>query len=122
MNHERIVPKKRLGQNFLHDLNVIRRIVSSLDLAPTDVVLEIGCGTGALTRHIASRPGHFIGVELDRNLFQKLSVQYSSPSVVFLNQDILELDRRRTPAQAPRPFRAIEGGWQSAVLHLLSNH
>lgn len=92
VNHEHVVPKKRLGQNFLHDLNVIRRIVSSLDLAPADVVLEIGCGTGALTRHIASTSGHFIGVELDRNLFEKLSVQYSSPSVVFLNQDILQLD------------------------------
>jgi 16S rRNA (adenine1518-N6/adenine1519-N6)-dimethyltransferase len=92
VNHERAVPKKRLGQNFLHDLNVIRRIVSSLDLTSTDVVLEIGCGTGALTRHIASRPGIFIGVELDRDLFQKLRVQYSSPSVVFLNQDILRVD------------------------------
>jgi 16S rRNA (adenine1518-N6/adenine1519-N6)-dimethyltransferase len=92
VNHKRVVPKKRLGQNFLHDPNVIRRIVNSLDLASTDVVLEIGCGTGALTRHIASKPGHFIGVELDRDLFQKLSVQYSSPSVLFLNQDILQLD------------------------------
>jgi 16S rRNA (adenine1518-N6/adenine1519-N6)-dimethyltransferase len=92
VNHERVVPKKRLGQNFLHDPNVIRRIVSSLDLTSTDVVLEIGCGTGALTRHIASRAGHFIGVELDRDLFQKLSVEYSSPSVVFLNQDILQLE------------------------------
>ena len=92
MNQERVVAKKRLGQNFLHDINVVRRIVSSLDLAASDVVLEIGCGTGALTRHIVSKPQQFIGVELDKSLFQKLADQHSSPSVLFLNQDILQLD------------------------------
>jgi 16S rRNA (adenine1518-N6/adenine1519-N6)-dimethyltransferase len=108
VNHERVVAKKRLGQNFLHDQNVIRRIVSSLDLAPTDVVLEIGCGTGVLTRRIASRPGHFIGVELDKSLFQKLSTQYSSPSVTFLNQDILQLDIAQLIRKLPDPFATLK--------------
>jgi 16S rRNA (adenine1518-N6/adenine1519-N6)-dimethyltransferase len=92
VSHEHVVAKKRLGQNFLHDLNVVRRIVSSLELAATDTVLEIGCGTGALTRHIVSKPQHFVGVELDKSLFQKLAYQYSSPSTHFLSQDILQLD------------------------------
>ena len=92
MNQERVVAKKRLGQNFLHDVNVVRRIVTSLDLAAADIVLEIGCGTGALTRHIVSKPQQFVGVELDKGLFQKLADQHSSPSVLFLNQDILQLD------------------------------
>ena len=92
MNRQLVVAKKRLGQNFLHDLNVIRRIVSSLELAATDSVLEIGCGTGALTRHIASKPRQFIGVELDKNLFERLDDQYSGSSVLFLNQDILNLE------------------------------
>ena len=108
MNHERVVAKKRLGQNFLHDQNVIRRIVSSLDLAPTDVVLEIGCGTGVLTRRIASTPGHFIGVELDKSLFQKLSAQYSSPSVTFLNQDILQLDIAGLIRKLPHPSATLK--------------
>jgi len=92
VSHERVIAKKRLGQNFLHDPSVIRRIVSSLELAATDIVLEIGCGTGALTRHIVSKPQQFIGVELDKSLFQRLAEQYSSPSSLFLNQDILQLD------------------------------
>lgn len=92
MNHEHIVAKKRLGQNFLHDLNVVRRIVSSLELAATDNVLEIGCGTGALTRHIVSKVGQFVGVELDKDLFHWLADQHCSPSTLFLNQDILQLD------------------------------
>jgi 16S rRNA (adenine1518-N6/adenine1519-N6)-dimethyltransferase len=92
MREGRVVAKKHLGQNFLHDLNVVRRIVSSLELAATDIVLEIGCGRGALTRHIVSKSELFIGVELDKSLFPKLSAQYSSPSALFLNQDILQLD------------------------------
>ena len=87
-----VVAKRRLGQNFLHDPSVIRRIVGSLELAATDIVLEIGCGTGALTRHIASKPRQFVGVELDKSLFKTLTDQNSSPSVLFLNQDILQLD------------------------------
>jgi len=92
VNHEHIVAKKRLGQNFLHDLNVVRRIVSSLELAATDTVLEIGCGTGALTRHIVSQVRQFVGVELDKDLFHWLADQHCSPSTLFLNQDILQLD------------------------------
>lgn len=92
MIHHSVVAKKRLGQNFLHAPNVIRRIVGSLELANTDVVLEIGCGTGALTRHLASKPRRFIGVEVDKCLFKTLTDQAWPPSVLFLNQDILQLD------------------------------
>lgn len=87
-----IVARKRLGQNFLHDLTVIRRIIASLDLNTTDIVLEIGCGTGALTQHLVLKPRQFIGVELDKNLFQRLEDQYAGSSLLFLNQDILKLE------------------------------
>ena len=109
MSHESVIAKKRLGQNFLQDSKVIRRIVSSLELAATDVVFEIGCGTGALTRHIVSKPQQFVGVELDRNLFQKLADQYSSPSVMFLNQDILRLDLSELMQKLyqPRKFKVV---------------
>src|SRR4029450_11787605 len=42
-------PTKRLGQNFVHDANTVRRIVRAADLAPDDVVLEVGPGLGSLT-------------------------------------------------------------------------
>ncbi|MGH3927915.1 MAG: rRNA adenine N-6-methyltransferase family protein, partial [Pseudonocardiaceae bacterium] len=42
-------PTKRLGQNFVHDANTIRRIVAVADLAVDDVVLEVGPGLGSLT-------------------------------------------------------------------------
>ncbi|MBA4356578.1 MAG: hypothetical protein C0405_02505, partial [Desulfovibrio sp.] len=52
--------KRSLGQNFLNDANIARKIVAALDIQPGDNVLEIGPGRGALTRHILDRqPGHF---------------------------------------------------------------
>ncbi|MCI0418300.1 MAG: 16S rRNA (adenine(1518)-N(6)/adenine(1519)-N(6))-dimethyltransferase RsmA [Acidobacteria bacterium] len=92
MSRQEIVAKKGLGQNFLNDMTMIRRIAAHLELDAEDVVLEIGCGTGALTQLLAPKTRQFIGVELDRNLFQKLEDHYSGPSVLFLNQDILKLE------------------------------
>src|SRR5262245_22401436 len=108
MNRERFVAKKHLGQNFLHDPYVIRRVVSSLDLAGTDTVLEIGCGTGALTQHIAPGPQQFIGVELDRGLFKNLCDRYRYPSALFLNQDILQLQISELLSVLERPCTKVK--------------
>jgi 16S rRNA (adenine1518-N6/adenine1519-N6)-dimethyltransferase len=88
----RLIAKKSLGQNFLHDPGIIRRIADSLNLASDDWVLEIGCGRGALTRALAGRVQQFIGVELDSVLFQKLYESFAGPATLFLNQDVLRLD------------------------------
>ena len=58
-------PKKSLGQNFLRDENVARNIVESLHLRSDDVVVEIGPGQGALTKHLRGRCGRLIAIELD---------------------------------------------------------
>jgi 16S rRNA (adenine1518-N6/adenine1519-N6)-dimethyltransferase len=58
-------PKKSLGQNFLRDENVARNIVESLHLRPDDVVVEIGPGQGALTKHLRGRCERLIAIELD---------------------------------------------------------
>ena len=44
-----VEPNKRLGQNFLIDLNIMRFIIASAEIESTDIVLEAGCGTGSLT-------------------------------------------------------------------------
>jgi 16S rRNA (adenine1518-N6/adenine1519-N6)-dimethyltransferase len=58
-------PKKSLGQNFLRDENVARNIVDSLHLRVDDVVVEIGPGQGALTKHLRDRCARLIAIEID---------------------------------------------------------
>jgi 16S rRNA (adenine1518-N6/adenine1519-N6)-dimethyltransferase len=84
-----VIAKKKLGQNFLRDREVIRKIIASLKPTKEDVLLEIGCGRGALTQHLVGATRHFVGIELDSKLCSELNSRYRSPSVHFLNQDIL---------------------------------
>ncbi|MCC6615042.1 MAG: ribosomal RNA small subunit methyltransferase A [Anaerolineae bacterium] len=61
-------PRKSLGQNFLHDPNVLEKIVASADLTPGTTVLEIGAGTGALTDVLARHAGRVLALEVDERL------------------------------------------------------
>jgi 16S rRNA (adenine1518-N6/adenine1519-N6)-dimethyltransferase len=63
-----VQPKKRLGQHFLIDENILGVIGRLADLRAGDVVLEIGPGLGVLTRYLAARVAHVHAVELDRSL------------------------------------------------------
>ncbi|MBU1620682.1 MAG: 16S rRNA (adenine(1518)-N(6)/adenine(1519)-N(6))-dimethyltransferase RsmA [Gammaproteobacteria bacterium] len=64
--------RKRFGQNFLHDPVVIERIVKAISPKPTDVLVEIGPGLGAITEPVAEKSGHLTVIELDRDLAQRL--------------------------------------------------
>jgi 16S rRNA (adenine1518-N6/adenine1519-N6)-dimethyltransferase len=93
-------PKRSLGQNFLVDRNLQRKIVENLAPEPTDEILEIGPGRGALTRHILGLPRAYYLVELDAELASVWSGETAGmPGVRVLNQDILEVDLQAiTPA------------------------
>ena len=67
-----IVPTKKLGQNFLHDPNTIRRIVAAAELDPTDRVLEVGPGLGSLTLGLVEAVGEVTAVEIDSRLAAQL--------------------------------------------------
>ena len=60
-----VAPTKRLGQNFVHDPNTVRRIVAAADLTAADVVLEVGPGLGSLTLGLLPAAGHVHAVEID---------------------------------------------------------
>ncbi|MGH7547916.1 MAG: 16S rRNA (adenine(1518)-N(6)/adenine(1519)-N(6))-dimethyltransferase RsmA [Gemmatimonadales bacterium] len=60
--------RRRLGQHFLTDPNILRKIVDALDPAPTDLVLEIGAGRGSLTGELLARGLQVIAIEKDRRL------------------------------------------------------
>jgi 16S rRNA (adenine1518-N6/adenine1519-N6)-dimethyltransferase len=88
-----VLPKKSLGQNFLHDPNALDKIVSLADLLPDDTVLEIGPGTGALTEVLARQARHVMTVEVDERLKPLLEDRlkpYDNVYVMFA--DILDVD------------------------------
>ncbi|MEV4758102.1 16S rRNA (adenine(1518)-N(6)/adenine(1519)-N(6))-dimethyltransferase RsmA [Micromonospora sp. NPDC049559] len=60
-----VAPTKRLGQNFVHDPNTVRRIVAAAGLAPEDVALEVGPGLGSLTLALLPVVAHVHAVEID---------------------------------------------------------
>jgi 16S rRNA (adenine1518-N6/adenine1519-N6)-dimethyltransferase len=61
-------PKKKFGQNFLHDGNHMAKIMDAAALSPGDVVLEVGPGTGALTERLADAGARLVAVEIDRDM------------------------------------------------------
>ncbi|HLF95513.1 MAG TPA: 16S rRNA (adenine(1518)-N(6)/adenine(1519)-N(6))-dimethyltransferase RsmA [Methylococcaceae bacterium] len=77
MNLSSHFPRKRFGQNFLRDANVIAAILSAIDAQSTDHVVEIGPGQGALTRPLVEHCGHLDAVEIDRDLAAELRQRYA---------------------------------------------
>lgn len=101
-----IIPKKSLGQHFLHDENIARKIVEHARIAAEDVVLEIGPGKGALTRLVRERTEHLIGIELDARAIRLLEDLYGS-SLRILHQDIRSVDARALSHEYRRRIRVI---------------
>tara|TARA_Y100000590_G_scaffold470309_1_gene663512 strand:+ start:6744 stop:7535 length:792 start_codon:yes stop_codon:yes gene_type:complete len=84
-------PKKKLGQNFLIDKNIINLIVKLGEIKNDDTILEIGPGTGNLTKQIlAKNPKKLIAVEKDNSLAINLQNQFNN-KIVILNEDILNI-------------------------------
>lgn len=86
-------PKRSLSQNFLLDPNLQRKIVAALRPAAGDHVLEIGPGTGALTRHLAGRVEKLVLIELDDELAAALETEYRGrDDVEVIHADVLDVD------------------------------
>lgn len=85
-------PKKKLGQNFLQDPNILEKIVDIAGVDKDDTVLEIGPGLGSLTRHLAARAKKVIAVELDKGLIPVLESTLSGyANTKIIPGDILNL-------------------------------
>jgi 16S rRNA (adenine1518-N6/adenine1519-N6)-dimethyltransferase len=88
-------PRKRFGQNFLHDQGVIERILAYVDPQPGQRLVEIGPGQGALTSGLLERTGELDAIELDRDLLQSLQQRCASLGDFRLyNADALKFDFR----------------------------
>lgn len=99
--------KRSLGQNFLIDPNLQRKIVETIEPAADDEILEIGPGRGALTRHLAGRVRRLVLVELDDQLAAQLISQYQNePSVEVVHRDVLALELEEISAH-PEQLKVI---------------
>jgi 16S rRNA (adenine1518-N6/adenine1519-N6)-dimethyltransferase len=85
--------RKGLGQHFLIDGEVLKRITSAAELAPTDVIVEVGPGLGVLTRELAQKAGRVIAIELDSRLAAALKQALASfDNVTIVNDDVLKIE------------------------------
>lgn len=88
-----IQPKKSLGQNFLIDKNIQKKIISAINLTRKDVVLEIGAGRGDLTSQLALSAGKVYALEIDERLYPALEQNLGvHANCQVIKGDILKFD------------------------------
>ncbi|HSE36449.1 MAG TPA: rRNA adenine N-6-methyltransferase family protein, partial [Blastocatellia bacterium] len=86
-----IKARKSLGQNFLTDQRIARRIIDAVAPLPTDLIVEIGPGTGALTRMLVDRSGYVEAIEIDARLADELRRSVTAENLSVLTADALSL-------------------------------
>jgi len=118
-------PTKALGQNFVHDANTIRRITRIADLAPGEVVLEVGPGLGSLTLGLLDAGARVVAVEVDPRLAAVLpeTIRERAPGLAN-DLTVIARDARRldTPLDPPPTALVANLPYNVAVpvlLHLL---
>jgi 16S rRNA (adenine1518-N6/adenine1519-N6)-dimethyltransferase len=88
-----IRPSKRFGQHFLHDRNIIGKIITAFDPQPDETVVEIGPGTGALTATLVERAAKVVAIEFDRKLFAPLLERFGQrDNFRLIEADALEVE------------------------------
>jgi 16S rRNA (adenine1518-N6/adenine1519-N6)-dimethyltransferase len=95
--------RKRLGQNFLFDPSILKRIVDAACLSPDDTVVEIGPGPGRMTMMLAACVKKVIAIELDRELCDKLTGILSG----YGNIDLLHGDALKFPFETLGEFKVV---------------
>ena len=95
-------PTKRLGQNFVHDANTVRRIVRAADLTPDDVVLEVGPGPGLADPGPAARGGRRHAVEIDPVLAARLPATVAERAPALAERLVVHAADAPGRATAPR--------------------
>lgn len=120
-------PKHRFGQNFLHDGNHMARIMEAAALAPGDVVLEVGPGTGALTERLLEAGARVVAVEIDTDLEPMLLERIGSlgkeiaDRFTLIVDDVLASKHELNPAVLAAVDTALDGTHSRCGFKLIAN-
>lgn len=100
--------RKSLGQNFLVDENVLRKLTEGIAPKPEEAFVEIGPGLGALTKHIVPAGCDYLGIEIDERLVPHLREQFSAfPKCEIRHEDFRETDLAQVAGELGRKVRLI---------------
>src|SRR5215471_11790780 len=114
--------KRRFGQNFLMDRNVIDRIIAAVSPEPTDTIIEIGPGRGALTSNLILKAGRVVAIEFDRELVPELRTTFAhSSNLQVVEADALAVDFCEViaPAETARVVANLPYNVGTAILQKL---
>lgn len=104
---QRHLAKKRFGQHFLIDKNIIRKIVAAAGVKEGDTVLEIGPGTGALTEGLIDAGAKVVAVEVDLDLIESLREKFPPEKLELIRADALKLSFPELAAQYGTRFKLV---------------
>jgi len=103
-----LVPRKRWGQHFLIDRNILSKVVRTAGIEETDVILEVGPGLGVLTLALAKEAKRVIAVEIDKKLVEILQEKVADcPNVEIIRKDIMEVDFNDLIERGGQPLKVV---------------
>ncbi len=113
--------KRRFGQNFLTDRNVVDRIIAAVNPQSDETIIEIGPGRGALTSKLVAGGGRVLAIEFDRELVPQLREQFSNSNLQVLEADALAVNFREiiAPAKTARVVANLPYNVGTAILQKL---
>ena len=103
-----LFPRKKLGQHFLVDPNILNKVVRAAQVGREDVVLEVGPGLGEMTLALARHAKKVIAVEIDERLAAVLKQKVENyPNVEVIKSDILKVDFKRSFKKEASPIKVV---------------
>lgn len=117
-----VFAKKKWGQNFLVDNNLLEKIIKTINIKDTEHVLEIGPGQGALSEKLVDVAKSLSMIEIDPDLIERLKVHEKLSGLTIINQDILKLDLESLSIDAPVVVGNIPYNITSPIIFWLIDH
>ncbi len=104
-SQQKFIPKKSLGQNFLIDKNIVKKILQLASLSKEDVVVEVGPGKGVLTEQLLEKAKRVVAIEKDDILFRELQEKFlGNEKILLVHADVLDVDIAKV---VKAPFKLV---------------